>query len=45
MPSGSSNGGVSHPARVGEVKVDKEGEEACRDGEEDDMDDCGGPKD
>ncbi len=44
MPSGSSNGGVSRPAGVGEVKVDEEGEEARRDGEEDNMDYRGGLK-
>ena len=40
MPSGSSDGGVGDPAGVGEVEVGEEGEEASRDGEEDDMDDC-----
>ena len=42
VPSGSSNGGVGRPAGVGEVEVDEEGEETCRDGEEDKMDYCGG---
>ena len=37
--------GAGHRAGVGEVEVDEEGEEASRDGEEDNMKGCGGLED
>lgn len=45
VPSGSSNGEVSHPAGVGKVNVDEEGEKPCCDGEGDNMDHCSGLND